>query len=371
MGTTLKYKPESRSARPDFNYQMCILSVIGIIFVMLGHLKNDFSSTGTVYGWFPYYSFHMPLFFFISGYFFRDSCDDGFARKFPSFLWKKIKSLLIPYYVINGCFLLIQTVLRDCGIFYGMTFSLKEWLLQPWIRVEPYTFSHPTWFLMALFLSEIFFLLIRKVFSLFIRKPLLKETVLFVFTVLCAVAVVTVIDSYGLTGAEVVYLRSVYFLVFLQLGSLYRKYLEKKDVSPWWIYFLILFAIQFVIILYTENSPLYYSYVKMQFFGKRGLVALITAIIGIAFWLRVSRIISWIPKRSRFVMFMGDSTKYIMAFHLFGFFLLNCYFNTIYMIPEMEPYLGDFNQDLFMKETYYVCNSNPRVVVLYFFAMVG
>ena len=157
-------------------------------------------------------------------------------------------------------------------------------------------------------------------------------------------------------------------MVFLQLGTLYRKYLEKIDRIPGWIYFLILFAIQAVIILYTENSPLYYSYVKMLFFGKRGIVALIAAFTGIAFWLRISRIISRIPGRSRLVLFMGDNTKYIMAFHLFGVFLVNCIFDSIYTLPAAAPYLEDFNHELFIKETYYVCNSNPRVVVVYFAA---
>ena len=157
---------EKKSTRPDFNYQMCILSVIGIFFMMLGHLKNDFTSVGTFYGWFPYYSFHMPLFFFISGYFYRDSYEKDLHRSLPSFLWKKIKALIIPYYVINGCFLIFQSFLHSRGIWLGNGFSLKEWLLQPWIRPEPYTLAHPTWFLIALFLSQIYFLLIRKLFGI-------------------------------------------------------------------------------------------------------------------------------------------------------------------------------------------------------------
>ena len=62
----------------SFHYQMCILSVIGICFVLLGHLRNDLSASGTFYGWFPYYSFHMPLFLFVSGYFFRQPDDQSF-----------------------------------------------------------------------------------------------------------------------------------------------------------------------------------------------------------------------------------------------------------------------------------------------------
>ena len=211
---TMKNIANSPSTRQGFNYQMCILSVIGIIFVMLGHLKNDFSSDGTFYGWFPYYSFHMPLFFFISGYFFRDTCEDHFFKNFSGFLWKKVKNLLIPYYVINGAFLVLSTIFIKTGVFFGTApFSLYEWLVTPWVRVEPWTFSHPTWFLLALFLSEIFFMLIRRLLGLFIKKTLAKEIVMTVLTIILAVAAANLVDHYQLAGGvEAVYLRSIYTL---------------------------------------------------------------------------------------------------------------------------------------------------------------
>lgn len=58
---------------------------IGILFVMLGHCYLDTKYT------FWFISFHMALFFFLSGYTFRIKED------YNSFVKKKIKALLVPY----------------------------------------------------------------------------------------------------------------------------------------------------------------------------------------------------------------------------------------------------------------------------------
>lgn len=46
------------------NQKFTILKAMGILAVVGGHAGTNFLP------WFPVYSFHMPLFIFISGYFF-------------------------------------------------------------------------------------------------------------------------------------------------------------------------------------------------------------------------------------------------------------------------------------------------------------
>ena len=53
------------------NDTFVILSAIGIILIMLGHLDFPVLTMG---GLFPYYSFHVMLFPFISGYFYKKEC---------------------------------------------------------------------------------------------------------------------------------------------------------------------------------------------------------------------------------------------------------------------------------------------------------
>jgi len=61
---------------------------IGILLVVLGH--NDFGYISP-FGYKLIYSFHMPLFFFLSGYFFNP------ALSFVSFFKKRFNALLKPY----------------------------------------------------------------------------------------------------------------------------------------------------------------------------------------------------------------------------------------------------------------------------------
>ena len=51
------------------NKQMRILSAIGMILVVAGHLGYSLFDVG---GLFPYYSFHVFIFLFVSGYFYRE-----------------------------------------------------------------------------------------------------------------------------------------------------------------------------------------------------------------------------------------------------------------------------------------------------------
>ena len=81
------------------NYQMSLLSFLGIIFVVLGHINSiPYNyAIGTFYGWFPYYSFHMPLFLFITGYFYKEISESDIF----SFIRKKVRTLVFPYFAIK------------------------------------------------------------------------------------------------------------------------------------------------------------------------------------------------------------------------------------------------------------------------------
>ena len=58
----------------NLNIQFKILSALAICFVVCGHTG---CSTLTLCGLFRYDSFHMPLFLFISGYFFSEKSLEG------------------------------------------------------------------------------------------------------------------------------------------------------------------------------------------------------------------------------------------------------------------------------------------------------
>ena len=112
---------------------------IGLLCVILGHLHIPLVDTWV-------YFFHMPLFFFLSGFVFS-----GGKYDFKTFLGKKLRSLVIPYFTLGGGIFLFHSVLyildgRTAGDYLEM---LKNFLIQEhWWTV---------WFLACLFLTELIY----------------------------------------------------------------------------------------------------------------------------------------------------------------------------------------------------------------------
>ena len=359
----------------DRSYQMRLLSVIAISFVVFGHIRfsdfrNDLTAVGTFSGWFPYYRFHLPVFLFISGYFYKGIEDaPRFGIAFGKFLLKKIRHLLLPYYVINGLFLLLGTWLRaNWHITYLTPFSLEEWLIHPWTKLYSITYSVPTWYMISLFIAEIYFVLLRKLFRLIIRKDFVRELILLLVTLGLGIGAIILRNSMPPSETIMVYLRSVLMLFFIQVGIFYRRHLEKHDnLNSGW-YFLILFTFQFLLILLSGNNPLSPGLFGMVYFEVIGYDYFLAGLTGIALYLRITRILATIPRQSRVIKFIGGNTKYIMAFHVFGFFLLNCFFRFLYEHNAEHILLIDFKPEVFRSYLYYACVENPRMILLYYLA---
>lgn len=85
------------------NKLMTLLSVWGILLVLLGHCGFEepvISENLThLHSWI--YSFHMPLFFMISGYLFSLTNKSLMAINAPKFMQKKAVRLLVPYVVLG------------------------------------------------------------------------------------------------------------------------------------------------------------------------------------------------------------------------------------------------------------------------------
>ena len=79
---------------------------IGIVLVVLGHVLINSDINRLIY------LFHMPLFFFISGIIFYSTYNKDI--KFKDYLLKKIKSILIPYFVFSIiCFIYWYFIERE------------------------------------------------------------------------------------------------------------------------------------------------------------------------------------------------------------------------------------------------------------------
>ena len=124
---------------------------LGIILVVLGHIYSYHPTIGRGYIVVWIYSFHMPLFFIISGMLIKYK-NIGATK---SFFKSRVRGLLIPYVF----FYLINSLLKI--FLYG--FELK--ILCLYIIYIITGIGVDMWFLQTLFLAEIFFVYINKIFN--------------------------------------------------------------------------------------------------------------------------------------------------------------------------------------------------------------
>jgi len=125
---------------------------IGILLVLIRHTPLPEKILSFIY------SFHIPLFFFLSGIFFKSS-------NFPDFFRKKYKRLLIPYFVIGLLSILmwipkkyILELDQDIEFwfpFFGLLYGNVNFII----------FNKPIWFLVCLFVVNISFFFIFKIFE--------------------------------------------------------------------------------------------------------------------------------------------------------------------------------------------------------------
>lgn len=137
----------------DLNFD--ILKCFAIWLMVLGH--SNFNSEPAIT---MIYAFHMPIFFFISGFFFK-------KRSFDVNLKKDLKSLIQPYFIASMMSFSVCWISPSihpelypgiegwldifCAAFVGMI------LMDDTITTYSFMPSGPLWFLPALFISRILF----------------------------------------------------------------------------------------------------------------------------------------------------------------------------------------------------------------------
>lgn len=89
---------------------------IGIILMAVGHsgcpvFLHDFI-----------YMFHMPLFFIMAGWCFKET----YLKSIPEFVFKKLKGLYVPYVVISLLFLLLHNIFVRLHLETGTIYDFKD-----------------------------------------------------------------------------------------------------------------------------------------------------------------------------------------------------------------------------------------------------
>jgi fucose 4-O-acetylase-like acetyltransferase len=264
-----------------------ILKGIGIVTVVLGHALPSLSTY--------MYWFHMPLFFFISGYLYK--------RK-DQFVENKARSLLIPYFF----FWVFITLIRAWH--YGLP-SQKRIIMD----VSDLIFGGERlggfyavfWFVTCLLLTAITFYILDK----FIKK----DSILFL--VISLFYFVSYMFSELYQSIEVPWSASVvlFSIVFFYLGNIYRK--KEEHINRYnKLIFLSSTAISALFIVLALNTAINYELnMKGQMFYTFGFdviipLSFITLLIG------TSKIVKRCSILSKSIMPLGESSLTIMYMHM-------------------------------------------------------
>lgn len=327
------------------NIKFLILQSIGIILVVLGHGKNGGLTLFT--DWFTPYSFHIPLFIFISGYFYKNEN----SLNYKEFLIKKVKRLLIPYFIWNIVYGVIITMLKYYNIVdFGETISINSLFIEPLKNGHQFRLNLASWFVITLFIIEI-------VYTLFRKLNVLKNEYVIMILLIIIGCLGVIMSNEGYNNDWYLPLVRVMFLIpFFHIGYIYKSKIEKKDTLNNFTYFTIIFLIQYLLII-TYSNNLQFVVAWCDGFNKNNiLLPYITSLTGIMFWLRISKILVPALEKSKIIYYIGTNTWSIMMHHLFIFFILNSILSLIAPILNFPAFdYKAFRQDIFYS---YIPNIN-------------
>lgn len=374
MGGYIASGSEDRQKTP-YNAAFGILSALAIIMIVAGHAGYDILTVG---GLFPYYSFHVPLFMFISGYFYRGEEEE---RPFL-YLKKKARRLLLPYFIWNVVYGVIAWALRTFwGFGMGEGISLKTLFLDPFLNGYQFIYNYAAWFVPVLFLVEVMNLCMRIVLK---KLRLDSEWLILIGSLTVGIAVVQLAIGGHVWGLYKTPGRILFLYPCFQMGQFYKKKLELRDTLGNAAYLAIVLGIQ--VLLHLCCNGLAYSSVWCTGFANGPVIPYVTAVSGIAFWLRVAKILAPLAgegaakiqsggERQKgaaaggFLWYLGRNTYAVMMHHVMAFMLVKM---VLAGIAAHTGYLTDFDFERFYWDIdyYYIVKGSEAFYMVYLAAGV-
>ena len=293
---------------------MRALYLLAIIMVVDGHTTlEDMFSMG---GLFRYYSFHLMLFAFGAGYFFRHY--GGVLRDLAA----RARRLLVPLYLWNVVYGVGAALLRRFGGFeIGEPLSLYTLLIAPMVNGEHFVWNLGSWFIFPIFLTQTIYSLLRRAAQRLWKD---NEIITFALCLLLGCASVEICHANQQQLVPLFLLRTLILLPGYAGGQLYRRCLEKHDNLPTVPYLLVIVILRALLCARYENLAYLLSSCTYFTCGAFGVYA--GALLAIAFFLRLARLLAPYMEKSRLGLYVSRHTFDIMMHHFMGFFVLNSVF---------------------------------------------
>ncbi len=303
------------------NKQITIAKAIGIILVVIGHAQNNDFLHNFIY------LFHMPLFFFLSGYFFKPK----YVEDKRTFIVKRIKGLYWPFVKWGLIFLVLHNVFYHLNIYnsiYGyhgkvsVIYSTNDFITK---GLNTLKLAHYEQLLGAYwFLHDLFFVSIIGLFYFSLSNRIFSHKVastigIIVFLVLALVFSYLNFHLPFSINAKVLLGVSIYWL-----GFYFHTFIEHKiSYSVWGLSVALI-----ILVVCASYLPTY----SMRAERMDIVFYFIISSIGIYFTMNLSYYILKISNNN-ILEYIGNNTLDILTFHFLAFKIVSYLYIKINHLP--------------------------------------
>ncbi|NDK07802.1 acyltransferase family protein [Candidatus Gracilibacteria bacterium] len=304
------------------------LKGIGILLIVLGHCKLPDGNLLTSY----LFSFHVALFFILSGFLF----DENKYTKFTKFFKNRFLRLVIPFFAFNIIYFAINksigeyagTTIRDfaIGVLYGDYLGDNGGIYNNTGGFNLGNIS--TWFLLALFTTSFYYFFLHKN----TKSKKIKIILAFIFSII--IYIESKLTSFRFPwGAEIAFM----MLLFYSFGNIYKdnikSFVEKINYK---YLFYIIPVIGFHLLFINMTN------ISMNFYGNYFLLVL-NSLLGFITILVLSKQIG----ESKILSFFGKNSIIILGFEWIKIFVeKHTDFLTFGLMQFEKSYLFGFTQFL-------------------------
>ena len=348
--------------RDKSNKKFMLLSAIGIFMVVDHHTFTAFNILGD---FLPYNSFFMPMFVFISGYFNKVN---GSTNLWTYFV-KKVKTLLVPYTGLSLTVFALQQLINYIKLGNEMAplpSGYLKFVLNRIITVGSFApIVEPMWFVITLFVTLMIYAVLKK----FLYK-IWNSYIMFVLFCGLQIFVVYLAKTADMEALEylLVPFKCLFFFPFIEMGIIYRDHLEKRhSAMSGGSKIIMMFILLAINTIRTTYMPMAYDIAIDSIDNLSGFTSpyyitpLISAMIGILFWMTFANLVGKQVYESRFVNFMSCNTFWIMGLHITFYNIFNCILMGINNIVEI-PY---FDVEAFKETEWYFWGISGNIKMLY------
>lgn len=303
-----------------------ILKGIGIIYVVIGHANNNQMLSRYIN------SFHMPLFFLISGYLFNHSKYENIII----FIKKKFKTLILPYCIFAIIGMVFQFSFREMleiqfykrQVLYGIITTNGIW-------------NGPIWFLVCLFFVEILYYLLTSQDNKYIQNigVLLFSLIGYLLSNHFEVMLIWRLNT-AFTA-----------LLFFHIGNIFK---TKKNLNLNIAKAIIISISAFLISIFVAMKLNTLVIVSRGQYGNYFYFH-IAALAGVIFYITLSKAIDKIYILNKILSYLGKNSIVIMSLHWIPLVFIpyitreqfnytpNMFIRTIMVLIVLLPFIAVIN----------------------------